>query len=144
MDYGDQLVKVRYIGKGDMISTEYNGKRYAFGKAKPVSIIPIAVLRNIIQSGALFAGEIIPYTDPQQQVALQAELEGRPAPAPEPPVSESVAEASGGGETVHPSHAGTDLSVDSGEEPPEPPEEEETQPSEKPKKPRKRRKKRSK
>lgn len=88
MDYGDQLVKVRYIGKGDMISTEYNGKRYAFGKAKPVSIIPIAVLRNIIQSGALFAGEIIPYTDPQQQVALQAELEGRPAPAPEPPAAE--------------------------------------------------------
>ena len=38
-----QMIKVRYIGKGDSVLTEYDGVKYNFGKSNPVQIIPLAV-----------------------------------------------------------------------------------------------------
>lgn len=103
----ERLMMVEYIGKLDMATAEYNGKRYAFTRQKRLVIIPVSVYQNIMLSGAISAQDIIPYTSPEDQERLEAELTGKPAPekdpggdqgegeadAPEPPEPKEVKEA---------------------------------------------------
>ena len=43
-------MKVKYVGRPDQITTDYNGKRYVFQKVSPVSDIPIEVYDHVVRT----------------------------------------------------------------------------------------------
>ena len=73
------MIKIKYVGKGDMITCEYNGKRYAFTKKKPVKEIPVEVYDFIKMGGTIFTTDIMPYQEPEKKIEIL-----KPEPKEEP------------------------------------------------------------
>ena len=55
-----QLITVKYIGKAASIYTEYNGKKYTFGKANPTQDIPVEVYNYFQQLNNPFRDDLLP------------------------------------------------------------------------------------
>ena len=56
-------MKVKYIGHGDMISADWNGKRYVFRKREPVSEIPSSLYDYIKSSNFIYKHDIVAVED---------------------------------------------------------------------------------
>jgi hypothetical protein len=50
---------VKYIGHGDMISSDWNGKRYVFSKRNPIIEIPEGLYDNIKSSNFVLKNAIV-------------------------------------------------------------------------------------
>lgn len=62
-----QMIKVRYVGKGDSILTEYDGIKYNFSKSRPEIIIPLAVYNFMQDYHNIHREDIVPVTDTTEQ-----------------------------------------------------------------------------
>jgi len=63
-----QLIKVKYVGKGDSVLTEYNGKKYSFGKSNSVQTIPVEVYNFMQDFQSPFREDIVPFSDFSEEV----------------------------------------------------------------------------
>ncbi len=63
-----QFIKVRYVGKGDSILTEYDGVKYNFSKSMPVVIIPLPVYNFMQDYHNVHREDIVPYSDAIEEV----------------------------------------------------------------------------
>lgn len=61
---------VKYIGKADSLTTDFNGKRYCFSKSNPIVEIPEAVYTSILKSGHFNAGDIVPYQPSESETVI--------------------------------------------------------------------------
>jgi len=95
-----QEIKIRYIGKNDLITCEYDGVKYNFSKTNTVQIIPLEVFKHWNSDTNPYRNEIIPFQDDavveteqkKQTMADEvekisqdvSEMQGRPFPEPQP------------------------------------------------------------
>lgn len=63
-----QLIKVRYVGKGDSILTEHDGVKYNFSKSNPVTIIPLAVYNFMQDYQNPYREYVVPFSDVTEEV----------------------------------------------------------------------------
>lgn len=59
------MIQVKYIGKWDAMTVDFNGKRYCFRAKDRISIVPSAVYDHIKSQRDLMSSEIIPYQEPE-------------------------------------------------------------------------------
>ena len=102
-------MKVRYIGKGDAITCEYNGKKYTFSKSRPEQEIPLEVFRYMVSDSNPFRLDLlpvmviedkpvspVPIPEPEPEIPSAPEPEKEPevpsATEPEPPTEEAEPE----------------------------------------------------
>lgn len=75
------LIKVKYVGKGDSITTEFDGVKYNFSKAKPVQMIPLEVYNFFQERSNPFREELVPVTE---QEVKEEPKEVAPEPGQKP------------------------------------------------------------
>ena|SRR3990167_2078069 len=63
-----QFIKVKYIGKGDSILTEYDGIKYSFSKSKPIVEIPLIVYNHMQDYNNPHRESIVPYFPENEKV----------------------------------------------------------------------------
>lgn len=63
-----QFIKVKYVGKGDSILTEYNGVKYNFSKSNPIVIIPLQVYNFMQDYHNVHREDIVPCSDAAEEV----------------------------------------------------------------------------
>ena len=66
-----QFIKVRYVGKGDSILTEYDGIKYNFSKSKPVAIIPLVVYNFMQDYQNVHREDLVPFSDAVEESKLE-------------------------------------------------------------------------
>lgn len=74
-------MQVKYIGKAQMIISEYDGKRYVFSKKNPITDIPVKVYNYIQASRGMYSGDIIPYI-PANAAPLEVMIKNEPESNP--------------------------------------------------------------
>ena len=77
---GRENMKCIYVGHDDVLLTDYNGKRYAFPKKKPVEV-PTEVYNHMIRSGNVEAEYLKVYEEP---VGVKPNIPDTPKPKEEP------------------------------------------------------------
>lgn len=68
----------KYVGKADLISVEYNGKKYCFCKKTPIKEIPTEVYNFLQRSNSLHIEDVVPYFGPNPEPAPVAPKEEGP------------------------------------------------------------------
>jgi hypothetical protein len=63
-------MKVKYVGKVDQITCDYNGKRFVFNKSNPISDIPVEVFRLVSRESS---GVISEYLTPFEEAVKEPE-----------------------------------------------------------------------
>jgi hypothetical protein len=58
-----QEIKIKYVGKGDAVVAEHNGKKYTFSRSNPVQIIPLVVYNMLQDISNPFRWDIVPFQD---------------------------------------------------------------------------------
>lgn len=67
-----QMMKIRYVGKGDCFLIEYNGRKYSVSKTQPVLTVPLDVYNYIQSNMGMFRGDIIPFHDDSPELKEDA------------------------------------------------------------------------
>lgn len=65
------MIKVRYVGKGDCITTEYDGIKYSFSHSKPVQIIPLAVYNYFQSDSNPYRSYLVPVTEAAEEAKAE-------------------------------------------------------------------------
>lgn len=65
------MIKVKYIGKWDAMTCDYNGKRYCFRSRERITTIPTEVYDFIKQAKDILSTELIPHQE--QEVEMTSE-----------------------------------------------------------------------
>lgn len=70
-----QTIKVKYIGKGDAIVSEWDGVKYTFSKSDPVQIIPLKVFQDMQNSFNVFRDDVIPFQEDSKEKENKVKVE---------------------------------------------------------------------